>query len=91
MEKKFDVSVEAQIQLENYFDGLNTLEQIEVLEGIPIPDGFFPASWYQYDEIYRIEEGGTQTPSDSFIPYPHRKFSPEEWVRKYQTAETVSA
>lgn len=87
MEKKFNLSVAAQLLLETYFDSLHTLDQIQVLTDFPEIPGLFPPEWHQYDEIYHITQGKTQTPSDSFIPFPRRDFSPELWEKKYKTTD----
>lgn len=90
MEKKYGVAVEVQLQVEEYFNSLNTLDEIQVLTGLPVPQDFFPIEWHHYDQIYAITEKGTQTPSDAFLNYPRRQFSPAVWKAKYQKPDEES-
>lgn len=83
MESKFNVSCETQRNVEQYFDKLQTLEDIQVLSGLPVPHDFFPNEWHYYDEVYSVREAKTQNPSDAFLPFKYRRFDADLWHQRY--------
>jgi hypothetical protein len=85
MEKKFNIGVDVQLKLEEYFLSKTKYSEIDVLIDLPVPVDFFPKEWHEFGETYVFYEHRCQTPSDSFLSgFPSRPFDVDVWHRRHQ-------